>query len=77
LNQYADEFDYPWERLTDLSNAEAKRLLKACYECLSECESDEDMEQIPERMNINPELFQDLLELMVLKGWLERTTESD
>ena len=61
---------YPYERLSELTNGQANKILKECYSKLESCISDEDFVKIPELMQINDELFQDLIELMKLKGWL-------
>jgi len=53
-----------------LTNGQANKILKECYSKLESCVSDEDFVKIPELMQINDELFQDLIELMKLKGWL-------
>ena len=61
---------YPSERLSDLSNSQANKMLKECYGLLERCESDEDFYQLAEIMKINDELFHDIIELMKLKGCL-------
>ena len=62
---------YPMERLSDLTNGQANKILKECYSHLERCKSDEDFLKISEIMQINDELFHDLIELMKLKGWLD------
>lgn len=61
---------YPFERLSELTNGQATKILKDCYSHLEKCNSDDDLTKIPEMMQINDELFHDLIELMKLKGWL-------
>jgi hypothetical protein len=61
---------YPSERLSDLSNSQANKMLKECYGLLERCESDEDFHLLGQVMKINDELFHDIIELMKLKGWL-------
>jgi hypothetical protein len=68
--QTGERLVYPYERLSDLTNGQANKILKECYSKLESCLSDEDFILIPEKMQINDELFQDLIELMKLKGWL-------
>ena len=62
---------YPYERLTDLSNSEATKLLKSLYAAMERIESDEELMQVKQDLGLNDALFDDLVELMVLKGWLE------
>lgn len=61
---------YPSERLSDLSNSQANKMLKECYGLLEHCECDEDFHLLGQVMKINDELFHDIIELMKLKGWL-------
>lgn len=61
---------YPSERLSDLSNGEANKILRKCYELLERCDSDEEFHRVAGMMKINDELFRDIIELMKLKGWL-------
>mgnify|MGYP003139336233 CR=1 FL=1 len=63
--------DYPCERLTDLSNSEASKLLKNLYTRLETVSADEELEDIKTELGLNENLFEDLIELMILKGWLE------
>jgi hypothetical protein len=56
--------------VSDLSNSQANKILRECYQLLQECESDAEFHQVGEIMKINNELFHDLIELMKLKGWL-------
>jgi hypothetical protein len=70
MPQYDETMIYPIERLSDLTNGQANKILKECYSHLEVCESDSDFEQIPLKMKINEDLFQDLIQLMELKGWL-------
>ena len=65
------EMDYPCERLTDLSNSEASKLLKNLYTRLETVSADEELEDIKTELGLNENLFEDLIELMILKGWLE------
>ena len=62
---------YGYERLTDLSNSEASKLLKALYEALSQVESDHEIPQVKEKLGLNDSLFDDLMQLMSIKGWIE------
>lgn len=62
---------YPFERLTDLSNSEATKLLKSLYAELEKINSDAEINQVKEELGLNDALFDDLMELMILKGWLE------
>lgn len=62
---------YPFERLTDLSNSEATKLLKSLYAELEKINSDAEINQVKEGLGLNDALFDDLMELMILKGWLE------
>jgi hypothetical protein len=62
---------YTFERLTDLNNSEATKLLKKLYAALEEIQSDEEISQVKQDLGINDALFDDLVELMILKGWLE------
>jgi len=66
--------EYPTERLTDLSNSEASKLLKRLYKRLEEISSDGEIKALIEDMGLNQILFEDLIELMILKGWLEYNT---
>lgn len=66
-----EHMSYPFERLTDLSNSEATKLLKSIYAALERIESDEELMQVKHDLGLNDALFDDLMELMVLKGWLE------
>tara|TARA_B100001142_G_scaffold163779_1_gene163813 strand:- start:5951 stop:6172 length:222 start_codon:yes stop_codon:yes gene_type:complete len=70
VTQYDEPMIYPFERLSDLTNAQANKVLKECYSHLESCESDLEFEHIPLKMKINDDLFRDLIELMKLKGWL-------
>jgi hypothetical protein len=62
---------YTFERLTDLNNSEATKLLKKLYAALEKIQSDEEISQVKQDLGINDALFDDLVELMILKGWLE------
>lgn len=62
---------YTFERLTDLNNSEATKLLKKLYAALEKIQSDEEISQVKHDLGINDALFDDLVELMILKGWLE------
>ena len=63
--------EYPYERLTDLSNSEASKLLKSLYARLETVTSDDEIDEIKNELGLNEDLFEDLIELMILKGWLE------
>ncbi len=63
--------EYPYERLTDLSNSEASKLLKNLYARLETVTSDDEIDEIKNELGLNEDLFEDLIELMILKGWLE------
>ena len=62
---------YTFERLTDLNNSEATKLLKKLYAALEKIQSDEEISQVKQDLGINDALFDDLVELMILKGRLE------
>jgi len=62
---------YPYERLSDLTNAQANKILKSCYTLLEKCSDDNDFNNVPTVLEINTELFEDLIEIMKIKGWLE------
>lgn len=62
---------YTFERLTDLNNSEATKLLKKLYAALEKIQSDEEISQVKQDLGVNDALFDDLVELMILKGWLE------
>ena len=66
--------EYPTERLTDLSNSEASKLLKTLYKRLEDISSDGEIKALIQEMGLNQILFEDLIELMMLKGWLEYNT---
>ena len=66
-----EQMSYPYERLTDLSNSEATKLLKSLYAALEKINSDDELHQVKQELGINDALFDDLMELMILKGWLE------
>ena len=66
-----EHMSYPFERLTDLSNSEATKLLKSIYAALERIVSDEELMHVKNDLCLNDALFDDLMELMVLKGWLE------
>jgi|TARA_B100001778_G_scaffold333702_1_gene342902 hypothetical protein len=70
MPQYDEPMIYPFERLSDLTNGQANKILKECYAHLEKCETDADFDSIPSKMQINEDLFHDLIELMKLKGWL-------
>jgi len=61
---------YPFERLSDLTNGQANKIIKQCYSNLERCDTDKDFNSLAEKMEINDELFYDLIELMKIKGWL-------
>jgi|TARA_B100000131_G_scaffold309536_1_gene340156 hypothetical protein len=65
------DMEYPYERLTDLSNSEASKLLKNLYARLETVTSDDEIDEIKNELGLNEDLFEDLIELMILKGWLE------
>tara|TARA_B100001250_G_C19257965_1_gene553659 strand:- start:231 stop:449 length:219 start_codon:yes stop_codon:yes gene_type:complete len=65
------DMEYPYERLTDLSNSEASKLLKSLYARLETVTSDDEIDEIKNELGLNEDLFEDLIELMILKGWLE------
>ncbi len=68
-----NEHHYDNTRLTDLSNAEASKLLKALYKALEGIESDNDIPLLKIDLGLNDMLFDDLIELMMIKGWIETT----
>lgn len=63
--------EYLDKRLTDLSNAQASKLLKKLHAALDKINSDEEIKQVKEDLGLNDNLFRDLIELMILKGGIE------
>ena len=62
---------YPYERLSDLTNSQANKILKVCYKLLEDCQDDVNYDSLAAKLEINTDLFEDLIEIMKLKGWLE------
>ena len=45
--------------------------MKKLYAALEKIQSDEEISQVKQDLGVNDALFDDLVELMILKGWLE------
>ena len=55
------DMEYPYERLTDLSNSEASKLLKNLYARLETVTSDDEIDEIKNELGLNEDLFEDLI----------------
>ncbi len=58
-------------RLRDLSDKEATELLKSVFDELEKAGSTADLTEIANSLNINDLLLDDIVQVMVIKGWLE------
>ena len=63
--------EYGATRLRDLSDKESSELLKRAFEALENANGSADFGAIAEELEITPLLLDDVIEVMILKGWLE------
>ena len=64
-------------RIRDLSDKEASALLKSVFGKLEESGSSADLTAVAESLNISGLLLDDIVQVMLIKGWLELPKEGE
>ena len=64
-----------YTRLRDLSDKEASELLKNVFDKLEQAGTSADLSEIAGNLNISPLLLDDIVQVMIIKGWLELPQE--
>jgi predicted DNA-binding ArsR family transcriptional regulator len=64
-----------YTRLRDLSDKEASELLKNVFNKLEQAGTSADLSEIADNLNISPLLLDDIVQVMIIKGWLELPQE--
>ena len=64
-------------RIRDLSDKEASELLKSVFDKLEESGSSADLSEVAESLNINDLLLDDIVQVMLIKGWLKLPKEGE
>lgn len=59
-----------YARLKDLSDKESSELLKTVFDNLEASGSSADLSEIATNLGISPLLLDDIVQVMIIKGWL-------
>tara|TARA_R110000751_G_scaffold191834_2_gene297479 strand:+ start:295 stop:513 length:219 start_codon:yes stop_codon:yes gene_type:complete len=59
-----------YTRLKDLSDKESSELLKTVFDNLEASGSSADLSEIATNLGISPLLLDDIVQVMIIKGWL-------